>query len=133
MRVEKEKFETRGHEGQMPPLEVPDKNGNMIPVIKYWEIRKSAGETEAWVWDLKEKSIRNHFEKIMWADAILVLNYGKKDTENYIGANTFLEMGIAFHERKQIYLLNPIPEVSNKEEILGMKPIVINGDLSLLN
>src|SRR3990167_4062096 len=63
------------------------------------------------------------------ADAILVCNYDKNGIAGYVGANTLLEMGLAFHLRKPIYLLNAIPEVSYKEEILGMQPIVIDGDL----
>ena len=39
-------------------------------------------------------------------------------------------MGLAFYLKKKIFLLNDIPEMSFKEEILGMKPIVINNDLS---
>ena len=47
-----------------------------------------------------------------------------------IGGNTFLEMGLAMHLKKKIYLLNSIPEISCKEEILGMKPVIINNNLS---
>ena len=43
-----------------------------------------------------------------------------------------MEMGVAFYLHKKIFLLNPIPEISYREEILGMKPIIINGDLSLI-
>jgi hypothetical protein len=71
-----------------------------------------------------------HFDKVEWSDAILVLNYCKNGVDNYIGANTLLEMGLAFHLNKNIYLLNEIPELSYKEEILGMFPIVINNDLA---
>jgi len=41
-----------------------------------------------------------------------------------------MEMGLAFFFKKKIYLLNDVPELSYKEEILGLKPVVINGDLS---
>lgn len=71
-----------------------------------------------------------HFKKIEWSDAVLVLNYDKNDIANYIGGNTFLEIGIAFYLGKKIYLFNDIPEISYKEEILGMKPVVIFEDLS---
>ena len=74
--------------------------------------------------------MRKHFDKVAWSDAILVLNYDKNKIEGYVGANTLMEMGLALHLNKRIYLLNPMPEISYKEEILGMKPIIINGDLS---
>jgi len=84
----------------------------------------------AGVWQEKERAMRDHFDKVEWADAVLILNYSKRDIENYIGANTFLEMGLAFHLKKTIYLLNKVPEISYKEEILGMRPIVIDNDLT---
>jgi len=39
-------------------------------------------------------------------------------------------MGVAFFLDKKIFLLNPIPEISYKEEILAMSPIVINQEIS---
>ena len=71
-----------------------------------------------------------HLEKVAWAENIIILNYDKRGIENYVGANTLIEMGLAFWLKKEIYLLNPIPEVEYKEEILGMQPIILNGDLS---
>jgi len=47
-----------------------------------------------------------------------------------MGTPHFLEMGVAFYLKKPIYLLNPIPETSIKEEVLGMKVVVINNDFS---
>jgi hypothetical protein len=102
----------------------------MIPVSEYYRIRKSETSDNSWVWDEKERAIRNHFDKIVWADVVLVVNYDKNNIPYYIGGNTFLEMGIAFFLEKKIFLLNPIPDVSYREEILGMKPIVINNNLN---
>jgi hypothetical protein len=39
-------------------------------------------------------------------------------------------MGLAFHLNKKIFLLNEIPKQSCKEEIIGMKPTLLNGDLN---
>ena len=75
--------------------------------------------------------IKKHFEKIDSADAILVLNLAKNGTEHYIGANTFLEMGIAFRRGIPIFLLNPIPENPYIwDEAVAMQPIVLFGDFS---
>jgi len=117
------------HEVKLPPVEVPGEDGKMIPVAEYYKIRKQAGEEATWVWERKAEAIRTHFNKIAWSDAILVLNYTKNGVEGYIGANTFLEMGVAFHLNKKIYLLKQVPNIPAKEEILGMKPIMIDGDL----
>lgn len=125
-------LEQSGHEVRLPPTEVPDEQGNLIPVLKYYQIRKTAKPTDVWVWDRKAQSIHNHFDKIDWCDAILVLNETKHDVPNYIGGNTLMEMGVAFYLNKKIYLTNPIPEMSYTEEIIGMQPTVINHDLMLL-
>ena len=128
----KNKLEKLNHEVKLPPHEIKDDNGDMIPVQQYYAIRKSTNKNDGWIWDAKEKAMRTHFEKVEWSDIILVLNYDKNNIPNYIGANTLIEMGLAFHLKKPIYLLNPIPEISYKEEVLGMKPILINKDLCLI-
>jgi len=126
----KKQLEELGHEVKLPPSKIKDDNGNMIPVTEYYNIRKNSGEDAEWVWEEKTKAMRNHFDKVEWSDVILVLNNNKKDVKGYIGANTLLEMGLAFHLGKNIFLFNDIPEIDSKEEIIGMKPIVINQDLT---
>jgi hypothetical protein len=103
-----------------------------ISVKDYYSLRKTTTAVNGWVWDKKEELMRNHFDKIADSDAILVLNYEKNGIPGYIGGNTLLEMGLAFYQRKKIYLLHQIPETAEKEEILAMKPVVLNGDLSLI-
>lgn len=125
----RKELEALGHTVQMPPLEVMGGEGKMISVKEYYTIRKETTDDEHWVWKRKAEAMHDHFDKVVWADAILVCNYDKNGVVGYVGANTLLEMGLAFHLKKPIYLLHPIPEVSYKEEILGMWPIVINGDL----
>jgi hypothetical protein len=129
----KEKLEALGHEIKLPPIQVKDGQGNMIPVKKYYELRKAETNPTSWIWDRKTEAIKEHFGKVEWADAILVTNYAKKGTEGYVGANTLIEVGLAFHLGKRIFLLNQIPEMGCAEEIRGMKPEIINGDLSKLN
>ncbi len=79
---------------------------------------------------IENDAIKDHFEKIKNSDAVLICNYEKKGIKNYIGGNVFLEIGFAHILNKKIFLLNPIPEVGYKEEILIMQPTVLNGDLS---
>lgn len=125
-------LEDAGHEVKTPPTHITDEQGNKLSVKDYYKIRKAASEDEAWVWDRKAEAIRRHFDKVAWADAILVLNHDKDGIPNYIGANSFLEMGLAFHLKKPIYLLNPIPDVAFKEELLGMQPVVLGSSLEPL-
>ncbi len=82
--------------------------------------------------DFKRKGylMKNHFRKIAQSDAILVINYEKNGIKGYIGGNTLMEMGVAFYLRKPIYILNPIDEKNIlKEEIYGMLPVFLDGEL----
>lgn len=79
----------------------------------------------------KNRLNREHLEKMIAARAVLVYNDDKNGAPNYIGPNTFLEMGMAFALKKPLYVYKPLPEhQANYHEILGLKPIVINRDLS---
>jgi len=79
---------------------------------------------------IKTEMIRKHLERIKKSDAILVVNETAKGIENYIGANSFLEMGIAFALEKPILLLNSIPQQPNRDELLGLAPKELKGDLN---
>jgi len=82
----------------------------------------------------REKSgqdlIRRYFNLIKEAEAIVVVNADKNGQANYIGGNTFLEMGFAHALQKKIFLLNPIPDAPYRDELLAMQPIILNNDLS---
>ena len=78
---------------------------------------------------IKTEMIRRHLERIKKSDAILVVNETAKGVENYIGANSFLEMGIAFALEKPILLLNSVPQQPNRDELLGLHPRELRGDL----
>lgn len=79
---------------------------------------------------IQDDVIKMYYEKIKKADAILVLNLEKKGIKNYIGGNTFLEMGFAHVLDKRIYLYNEIPESSYKDELVAMQPTILCGDVS---
>jgi nucleoside 2-deoxyribosyltransferase len=75
--------------------------------------------------------IAEHMDKIEKSDAILVVNLTKGEIQNYIGANTFLEIGFAHYRGKKIYLFNAIPDQGYiKDEMLTVEPIVLDGDLA---
>ncbi len=78
-------------------------------------------------------AIREFWRAMQGADAVLVLNIDKNGIKNYIGGNTLMEIGFAHVLNQRIFLLNPIPEIQfYKTEIEAVKPIIINGDLSLI-
>ena len=128
----------RGHEVKIPELtsEVPDEFGGGK---KFYSSRyvEEHGGIDAFpvghkLWDLKEGAIRDHYEKIDWADAILVVNEAKRGIGGYIGGNTLIEMGVAFYLKKKIYILYPVSaELSYKQEVLAMKPTFLNGNPTL--
>lgn len=76
-------------------------------------------------------AIKEFWRIMQGGDAVLVANYDKNSFKNYIGGNTFLEMGFAHILDQKIFLLNAIPDIPYyKTEIEAMKPTVINGDLT---
>jgi hypothetical protein len=83
---------------------------------------------------IKYDFIRGHCGNIIKSDCILVANYDKNGIKNYVGGNTFLEMGFAFVMGRKIYLVNPIPDVEfYYQEIKAMKPIILKGKLSVFS
>lgn len=84
-------------------------------------------------YDKKADLMRSHFDEITAGDAILVVNDEKHGVPGYIGPNVLMEMSLAWYQQKPIYLLNPFPEDSPfEEEIKGMMPVILDGDLSQL-
>jgi nucleoside 2-deoxyribosyltransferase len=78
---------------------------------------------------IQDDVIKRYYNKINESDAILVLNLEKNGITNYIGGNTFLEMGFAHVLNKTIYLYNNIPDLSYTDELNAMLPIILDGDL----
>lgn len=113
----KSELETRGMQVETPSLDEPTDYSTL-------------GELERA--PIKTEMIRRHLERIKRSDAILVVNETAKGIENYIGANSFLEMGIAFALEKPILLLNSVPEQPNRDELLGLNPRELKGDLSAI-
>lgn len=79
---------------------------------------------------------KDHFNKIAESDAILVLNYPKNDINGYIGGATLMEIGVARHLDKKIFILHDLPPedvIKYSLEIKLAKPIILNGDIEILN
>jgi hypothetical protein len=96
-------------------------------------VGKTDDEKEAIKIDQKNNhdAIREFWRMMQGADAVLVLNIEKHGIPNYIGGNTFLEIGFAHVLDQKIFLLNPIPDIPYyKTEIEAMKPVILDGDLT---
>lgn len=111
-------------------VEIEEKLKNLgfgVLLPDFGEVNDYSTMTESKQYELKNKMILNHFDKIKQGDAILVVNESLKGVDSYIGANSFLEMGLAFSLNKKIFLLNNIPDQPNKVEIGGMLPVCLDG------
>ena len=83
---------------------------------------------------VKRQLMNDHFRKVMEADTILVLNKKKNGIEGYIGGNVLMEMTIAYHYKRPIFIYDDISDKSNiAEEVYGLNPIFVNKDLGLLD
>ncbi len=125
-------LEALGHEAQFPPVWFTDGGGKKWHTLDYYKFKKTKPFSNPEFLKNHTQRIRDHFGLVEWSDAILVTNYEKNSVADYIGPNTLMEMGLAFHLGKKIYLLNPVPDVAWKEEILGLRPVAINADLSAI-
>lgn len=92
----------RGHEVRRPEVFWPKDQGFEPP-------------------DIKARAIADHFAKIDWCDAIVVVNSEKRGVLGYIGGNTLMEMAVAFYLKKPIFLTQGIPDCAYREEIQGMQ------------
>lgn len=119
----KKELESRGITVMVP------KSIELMSTIGYVHPTIDEAKVEA---KIEHDFIREHFRKIEKADAILVLNYDKRGIKNYIGGNTFLEIGLAYWLGKTIYLLNPIPEMDYSVEMQAMQPNILDGDITKL-
>lgn len=81
---------------------------------------------------LKRKAMDEFNEDLIESDAILVMNYTKGGKENYIGANTLMEIGMAFITNKKVFVLNSTPEFC-RNELEAIETHFLNGDLKRIN
>ncbi len=109
------------------------------PLIDEWTEKLAKGEapelleqinTEHHTAKKQYNFIKMYYDFIKESDAIIVCNYDKKWINDYIGSNTFLEIGYAHVLGKKIFLLNNIPNQDYiLDEIKAMDPIVLLGNL----
>ncbi len=74
-----------------------------------------------------------YHREVAKSDAVLCYNQTKNGIKDYIGANSFLELGFGAALHKKLYLLNPIPDISYlHEELVAMNPYILYGKLENL-
>ncbi len=109
----------KGHEVILPHSTELYANGELAR-----ETSKESAENK-----IKHDLFRYYYNLIQECDAILVANYDKKGVLNYVGGNTLIEMSFAHVLDKKIFMVNPIPDLSYSDEIVGMQPFILEGDL----
>ncbi len=78
---------------------------------------------------IKQNLANGHFDEVVKGDAVLIVNDDKPGKPAYIGPNTTMEWGLAYHLGKPAFILNGVGKDSNfYEEVYGMAT-VIDGDL----
>ena len=121
----KEKLEKMGHQvSQCYSVSRVEKGDLSVQSILDMKENKTFYE-----YTISKDLIKWNFNRLKKDDAILVINISKKGVDNYIGGNTFLEMGFAHVLNKKIFLLNDIPNMSYTDEIKAMQPMVLNNNL----
>ncbi len=113
--VIKDAIEKRGYEVLLPSMENFNRRG------------------EQGFAKIQHDLIREHFRKIDKAHAIYVANFDKNGIEGYIGGNTFLEMGKAFDRGIPIFLMYPVPEISYRDELIALQPVIIGNNFETLD
>jgi hypothetical protein len=82
---------------------------------------------------IKNNVMKNNFKLVSECDAILVLNKKRNKINGYIGISALMEMAVAHHLGKKVFLLNDVPDYRKHRfahEVRIMQPILIDGDLS---
>jgi hypothetical protein len=123
----KNKLEALGHKVIVPEFT------ETYATNKNWQKRaKGPGTMIGAQRKIANDLIRKHYHEIVGGDAILVINKNKRGIKNYIGGNSFLEMGFAYILGKKIFVLNPLPEELTLiyQELVAMEPTIINGNLA---
>ncbi len=128
----KKELEQQGHKVNIPYFTQKIMDGE-VSYEDYIKTKKKSGDIllrKAQSMDM----IKRYWDFIKASDAILVLNLKKGDINNYIGGSTLMEMRFAYGHGKKIFLLNSIPKKCERvhyvDEILDMKPVILDGDLN---
>ena len=104
----------------------------MPELERFQYIRDELGDDDRFT-EIKTKLTKQNIINVEMSDCLLILNYDHRGYKNYVGGNSFLEMAIAFYLKKDIFLLNAIPEgMTYTEEIKALKPTIVGSLDNLL-
>ena len=118
----KEYLESKGHTVILP-------NCYDNPMLEE-DIKKSTPDEHA-AW--KSHMLQSQKNKVLSADAILILNMPHDNIMGHIGGATFLEAYEAFMNNKTIYLLSPAVPAILADEIAGFGVTQLDWDVEKIS
>ena len=127
----RDELEKMGHDVEIPSM-AKKILADEIKLEEFLAVKEAAGDG-IFREQAGEDLILRYYNLIKEAEAILVVNCEKKGIKDYIGGNVFLEMGFAYTMDKKIFLLNPIPDMAYRDELVAMRPMIINNDLNKIS
>lgn len=111
----------------------------LIP-LETENLAKDVESIETFKVDLKNAHktdiLRKNFQEVAKADALLTLNLDKRGIRGYVGPSALMEMGIAYHLGKKLFLWQEVPhwdEVPWGYEVRMMQPTILHGDLTMIS
>ncbi|MBI4034467.1 hypothetical protein HY380_01050 [Candidatus Saccharibacteria bacterium] len=121
-----DKLERMGYRAVVPETARNMKLGDDYDVAKVKTWLKNPADFKR-----KQQLATNHLREVAEGDAILIINDDKPGKPNYIGPNTMMEWGLAYHLRKPIFILHGVgKQAYNYEEVYGLSTVILDGDLS---
>lgn len=123
MIITKEKLDKLGHKASIPHGTEPHQaDGSFVDSLK-----------ENLEFCVENNVMKRNFDLVSESDAILVLNHKKNGIDGYIGVSVLMEMAIAHHLNKKIFLLNKIPHFDKARwahEVSIIQPMILEGDFA---
>lgn len=80
---------------------------------------------------IKNNVMKRNFDLVAKNDAVLAINHRKNGIGGYIGVSVLMEMAVAHHLNKKIFVLNNIPHFNDvrwAHEVAIMRPVILDGD-----
>jgi hypothetical protein len=120
IQIEKELIE-KGYKTVIPfSAEVMKKNNDFDP----------SHFKAAYTYEKRREIINRYFKLIAKGDAILVINDEKNGISGYIGANVLMEIALAEHYKRKVFILYPtVKTAPYNEELASLSVKFLDGDL----
>lgn len=81
---------------------------------------------------IENNVMKENFDQVAQSNAILVVNKNRNGIDGYIGVSALMEMAVAHHLNKKIFVYNEVPHFNKvrwAHEVAIIQPIIIKGDL----